>query len=718
MNITEALNQVLPEIPAKIISQRFPRLHPEVVFKEQVQDGEVVVRAFVPGVEAIFNFTPQNWTFVQQFNGLRSYTEVAEFYAQATGIQYNEEEVRELAENLESMDFWYKTPLEKNVALMQKTAAERRKMLRQKKHAWGDLSMLTFPAVNPDKFLDWVHEHGSFIYTWWFTLITLAAFLFMGGIFVTHWGEVGHDTFQFYNFADKTWGDVAAFWLLATVLMCIHEVAHGLTCKHYGGHVRAMGFALIYLSPAFFTDTTEGMVTGSRHQRLMISVSGVWSELMVCAIFTPLWWGTAPGTALHDFAYTIILITGIGVVLINWNPLMKLDGYHMLCEILGVGDLKETSTIYVSSWVKRHIWRLPVEVPYVPKRRRLGFTIYALLSGIYSYTVLYILARFVGNAFRNFNPDWSFIPELATAGIIFRSRIRTLVNFMKFFYLDKKDRIRAWFTPRHSFVVAAAMLIVMILPVWHETAEGRFRLEPVRTAMVRAMVPGTVTAVYASEGQPVVAGEPLARLRNLALESKLEHNQADLKTAATQVTSAVLRYTGSGAALQDRERLNQQQTNLASARANLELKSPLSGIVLTPRPNERVGAYIPEGTELIEVGDVSRLNARVYVSEPDMHIVGSESFVRLQVEGTFGIRKARRISISPASTEIEAGLIDMTKYEGLRAPKFYVLDLLVENGDGAWKPGQVGTARIYGQRKTLAGLAWGGVASFVGRKVW
>ena len=500
--------------------------------------------------------------------------------------------------------------------------------------------------------------------------------------------------------------------------MCIHEVAHGLTCKHYGGHVRAMGFALIYLSPAFFTDTTEGMVTGNRHQRLMISVSGVWSELMVCAIFTPLWWGTAPGTALHDFAYTVILITGIGVVLINWNPLMKLDGYHMLCEIIGVGDLKETSTIYVSSWVKRHIWRLPVEVPYVPKRRRLGFTIYALLSGIYSYTVLYILARFVGNAFRNFNPDWSFIPELATAGIIFRSRIRTLVNFMKFVYLDKKDRIHAWFTPRRSVITAGVALIVMILPVWHETAEGRFRLEAARTAIVRAMVPGTVIGVYASEGQPVVEGEPLARLRNLALESKLDHNQADFKTAAAQVNSAVLRSAESGAALQERERLNQQQSDLASARANLELRSPLSGIVLTPRAGERVGAYVSEGTELIEIGDVSRLNARVYVSEPEMHIVRSKSFARLQVEGIFGIRKASGISISPASTEIESGLIDMTKYEGLRAPKFYVVDLLVENGDGAWKPGFVGTARIYGKRKSLAGLAWSGIASFVGRKIW
>jgi putative peptide zinc metalloprotease protein len=718
MNITEALNQVLPEMPAKIISQHFPRLHPEVVFKEHIQEGELVVRAFVPGVEAIFNFTPQNWKFVQQFDGLRTYREVAKLYARETGIDYTEDQVHELAESLDSMDFWYKTPLEKNVALMQKSAAERRKLLRQKKHAWGDLSMLTFPAVNPDKFLDWVHDHGRFLYTWWFTLITLIAFVFMGGIFATHWSEVGHDTFQFYNFADKTWGDVAAFWLLATVLMSIHEIAHGLTCKHYGGHVRAMGFALIYLSPAFFTDTTEGMVTGSRHQRLMISVSGVWSELMVCAIFTPLWWGTAPGTALHDFAYTIILITGIGVVLINWNPLMKLDGYHMLCEILGVGDLKETSTIYVSSWVKRHIWKLPVEVPYVPKRRRLGFTVYALLSGLYSYTVLYILAGFVGNAFRNFNPDWSFIPELATAGLIFRSRIRTLVNFMKFVYLDKKDRIRAWFTVRTSILTAALGLVILLLPIWHETAEGRFRLEPLRTATIRALVPGTVTAIDAVEGQAVFAGQPLAKLRNLALESEIGRSAADYKMASAYANAAAAHYGDRATTSQERERLGRQGLELASAALNLEVKSPLSGIVLSPHANERVGAYVVKGTELLEVGDLSKLRARVYLSEPDMHTLGSGQAAKLQVDGRFGTRRASALLISPASTEIEPGLIDLTKYQGLRPPKFYVADLQVENVDGELKPGLVGTARIYGQRKSLASLIWNAVQSFVGRKIW
>src|SRR5208282_4055856 len=182
---------------------------------------------------------------------------------------------------------------------------------------------------------------------------------------------------------------------------------------------------------------------GTRPQRFIIAMAGAYSELLICAVATPIWWGTAPGTILHKITYLLLLMTGIAGVLLNWNPLMKLDGYFMLCEAVGISDLKENSTAYVSAWVKKHLWRLPVEVPYVPKSRRLGFAVYALLSGVYSYTVLYILARFVGNVFRNFSAEWSFIPELGTAFLIFRSRLRSLGNFMKFLYLDKKDRLRA-----------------------------------------------------------------------------------------------------------------------------------------------------------------------------------------------------------------------------------------------------------------------------------
>ena len=73
----------------------------------------------------------------------------------------------------------------------------------------------------------------------------------MTGITVAHWGEIGHDTLEFYNFSHKTWADVVAFYLLAVVVLCFHEVGHAHACKNYGARVPAMGFALIYLTPGF-----------------------------------------------------------------------------------------------------------------------------------------------------------------------------------------------------------------------------------------------------------------------------------------------------------------------------------------------------------------------------------------------------------------------------------------------------------------------------------
>lgn len=717
-NLTQVLNVALPEMPVRMMARHYPRLHPDVVFKEHIFDGQPMVRAFVPGVSAIFNLTPQNWELVRLFDGQRTYEEVAKLYFAQTGIQISAEDVHAAADDLESIEFWYKTPQEKNIALMQMSAEERRNTLKRKKRSWGDLALITFPAFNPDRFLNWLHERIGFVYTWWFTLITLAGFGFMAGIFITHWGEVSRDTWQFYNFSEKTWWDVAVFWGLATVLMGMHEVGHGLTCKHYGGRVTSMGFALIYLTPAFYTDTTEGVVKGNAFQRLMITVAGVWTELGVCAIATPLWWGTVPGSAVHDFAYTIILITGIGVVLINWNPLMKLDGYHIVCDLLGIMDLKENSTAYVSAWVKKNIWKLPVEIPYVPKRRRLGFAVYAILSGLYSYSVLFIVARFVGNIFRNFNPEWSFIPELATAALIFRSRIRTLVNFLKFLYLDKKDRVRAWFTPRRTQAVALAVILLMLLPLWHESIEGRFMLEASEKAVIRTLVPGTVIAVYGDEGQPVVAGAKLVQLRNLPLQSKLARSEADYKVATARANLASLRYADFGSALQERQQLEQKSTNLASEAANLELKSPISGVLMTPRLADRVGAYVPSGTELAEVANLSALRARLYVSEHDMYKFRAASPARLAIDGMFGKREAKASAVAPVSSDIAEGLIDLTKYKGLSAPNFYVVDLQVNNTDGRLKPGMIGTARLYGRRRSLAGLGWQSVADFFGRKIW
>jgi putative peptide zinc metalloprotease protein len=718
MNLTLALNAALPEIPARTLARRCPRVPPDAVFKEHIENGQPVVRVLVPSVDSVYRFPPQNWTLVQLFDGRRSYEEVAGIYSRQTGNEYSVEEIREFAASLDGLEFWYKTPQEKNILLMQKSYEERQKLLKSKKNKYGDLSQILFPAVNPDRFLTWLHKYTSYIYTWWFTLLTLAVFAGMAGITITHWSEIGRDSLQFFNFADKSWGEVAIFYVLAVVTMAWHELGHGHACKHYEARVPSMGFMLIYLTPAFYTDTSEGYIKAGRIQRLIISLAGVWSELMICAVATVIWWGTPLDSAVHNAAYLLMLITGIASVLINWNPLMKLDGYHMMCEILGTPELKENSTAYVSAWVKRHIWGLPVEVPYVPRRRRLGFAVYALLSGLYSYTVLFVLARFVGNVFRNFNPDWSFIPEIATAGVIFRSRIRTLVNFMKFVYLDKKDRLLGWLGRRQTLAGAAILLLFSVLPLWRESTRGSFVLEPAARAVVRNPVAGIVTALYADEGMPVSSGSPLVQLRNIPLESVLARSDSDYTIASMRTTSASLRYTDFGPAVQRREQLARQSRELHSEASYLSLKSPISGNVLTPRLQDRLGAYLPEGTEIAEIADSSRMRARLYVPENELYKVRIGAPARLHVEGFFNKWDTQARGVAPVSSETDTGLAESTKYKGLHPPNFYSVDLIIANPDGRLKPGMIGVARIYGQRQSLAGMIWAVIERFFARKVW
>jgi putative peptide zinc metalloprotease protein len=540
----------------------------------------------------------------------------------------------------------------------------------------------------------------------------------MGAITATHWSEIGRDSLQFFNFSNKTWGDVGVFYILALVTMCWHEIGHGHACKHFGARVPSMGFLLIYLTPAFYTDTSEAVVKATTRQNFIISLAGVWSELLICGVATIVWWGTPPDTTIHSVAYMLMLITGIASVMINWNPLIKLDGYHMLCEILDLPELKESATLYTSAWVKRNIWRLPVEVPYVAKRRRLGYATFALLSGVYSYTVLFVLAHFVGNVFRNFNPDWSFVPELGTAAIIFRSRIRTLVNFMKLTYLDKKDRVHAWLGSRQFLAFAAVLLVFVMLPLWRESVLSRFVLEPAKSAVLRISVPGIVDTIYATEGQYAAAGAPVARLRNFPLQSKLGSSTADYKVASMRATSAEFRYLGVGAAIQERNRIATQNESLAAQAEHLTLLTPISGVVLTPRLADREGTYLPEGAVLAEIADLSVMRARIYVSEYDISKVKAGADVRASVEGRARKWTAKAIDVSPVSTLADPALVEASKYKGLTPPSFYSVQLLISNSDGALKPGMRGSARIYARRRSLLGLGWDTVAHFFGRKLW
>lgn len=717
MNLTRVLNNALPEIPARMIAERYPRLDPGTTFRQHIEDGQALIRLYVPSAGVMFTLPPKQWNLARLFDGTKSYKEIAEIYSQENGALYDEEEVRDFAAELDAAKFWYKTPQEKNILLMQQTAEERRKVL-QVKSRWADLSMVIFPAFNPDRFLMWFYGKTRFVFTWWFTLLTLVAFGITFGIFSAHWSEAGRDTIEFYNFSNKTWGDILLLFVVSIIVVAFHEMGHAYACVHYGAHVRSMGFALVYMLPAFYTDTTEGVVMATRWQRFVIALGGIWTELILCSVATPIWWGTPPDTPLHDAAYYMMMQTGMMSLVLNWNPLIPLDGYHMLCETLGISDLKEKSTAYVSTWVKRHIWRLPVEIPYVPKRRRAGFVVYALLSGGYSYMVLYIVARFAGNVVRNFSPEWGFIPEIAVALLIFRSRIRTLVDFMKFVYLDKKEHVQGWFTVRHSVGAALAALLVLALPLRRESVSGKFMLEPMQKTVVRAHAPGMLEEIYVKEGQAVKAGAPLAILKNLPLDSQAEQAKARYLVATERERDSSLHYQNVGNAITDREESAVQAKQISEQREELKISSPVAGTILTPSLEDRVGSYLPEGSELLEIGDLSQLRARIYISEFELEKIHNSELAKLQVNGRIGNWKANTLSIASTPSEMDPLLQPMSALKGMNPPHYYLVALIVNNTDGRLKPGMTGTARIYGDRRSLASEFVESVRDFFGRKLW
>jgi len=717
MNLTRALEVALPDIPARKLAESYPRLDPGTTFKEHIEDGQAMVRIYVPSSGGMYIFEKSQWELARLFDGKRSYEDIAELYSQQSGIEYDEETVRDFAAGLESGEFWYKTQQEKNIQLMQLSLEERKKKIKPK-NIWADLSDVNFPAFNPDRTVTWVHDHTRFIYTPWFTTVSLIAVSVSAGITIAHWPQIWQDSLDFYMWK-RTWMDVFYMYTLGMAVVGLHEFAHAHACKHYGGRVPAMGFSLVYLLPAFFTDTTEGFVHGTLPQRLVISFAGVWSETLLYAIVTPVWWGTQPGT-LHNAAYFVMITSGFMNVIMNWNPLMKLDGYYMLCDIVGINSLKEDATAYTSAWVKKHIWRLPVEVPYIPKQRRLGFAIYAVASGAYSYTILYILASFTGNIVRSFSPEWGFVPELGVAAIIFRSRIRLLVNFMKFLYLDKKDRLLAWFTPQHTAVTAAVMVLLLAIPFWKESVVGKFVLEPVNRAVVRAHVAGAVSGIYVREGEEVSQGTLLAALSNLPLEGGLADAYARLMLASVQAKEAALSYHGYGNALMEKQRSERQYGQASEMSDALELKAPLKGTVVTPHVQDQLGAYLKAGTALLEIADLSQMRARIYTSEYDLYKIRGSQAATIQLDGILRRRdgEVALISARPVEAPPWAGEEAGKEANSIGPQTYYFADIIVNNPENELKPGMTGIARVYGSRRSIGGMALEIIKNFWGRKLW
>lgn len=265
-------------------------------------------------------------------------------------------------------------------------------------------------------------------------------------------------------------------------------------------------------------------------------------------------------------------------------------------------------------------------------------------------------------------------------------------------------------------VPALVVLAVVLFPWKQRTAADGAELLPGGRMPLRATVGGLVTQVLVEEGDEAREGEVLALLRDDALSIRLREAEAAHATAVRTAASARARGDESGARLAQisADELAGQVRLLSDRMGRTELRAPVSGVVLTMRPWERVGEWLDEGDTFLVLGRTEdlELEARVPQRHIDRVRVGQQ--VRLKVEArpehTF---VARVTEIAP-----QAEVVDEDAEDAEDAEAAFVVRSRIDNSERLLRPGMQARAKIVGDRRPLGWIVIRPLVEWMQLRFW
>lgn len=714
MNLSEALDAALPELPkTRLARTRPPCLDPDLLIREEVLDGEPIIGLLQRTSALYFRLSPTQWDLARLFDGSRSYEDIAELFNGQAGFAITPEEVRSFADGMDGSNFWYRSPQEKNLALSEKLTAQR----GRRNQSQVNLAHISFSAWDPDQYLAWLDRMaGAFIYGPWCVLSTLLLFGFETVVFIDKWNVIAPDVKLYYTFSEKSGSDIALFWIMLLVLGFLHETAHGLTCRHFGGQVHRMGIMFLYLLPCFFCDVTETWVSASKIQRLYTIIAGIWIEMVVCGAGMILWLNTPAGSWMNYLSYQVVLLTGVAAIVLNLNPLIKLDGYYLITEIIEIPELKERSTAFVSGWFQSHVLRLPVETPIVPRRRVPLFAFYAIASGVYSYSLLFLVVRLSYNVTSKWIAEFALLPAGYLAFVLFKSRLRALRGVAAQWWKQRTESGARWRLTHWAIAVLLAALL--FVPLWRDREDGYFVIEPMRTHTLHAAMTGRVDAVLVQGAQRVHSGEPLLRMSSTSAAAMQSSATAQTGSARFQAYNAQLRGQSIGAAAAEQGGAERFTRLAGEARSKLEVAAPSDGIVLTRTPALLLDQNVASGEPLIEVADAGPRIARVFLPSSALDRIPPGAEVALALPGQFSVL---RLTLAPPDGDavpLPAGLVPTQAFKGIQMATYYCSRMELPAAVGNPMFGVSGEAKIFGERRSLAGRFLTSAFNLLKAHVW
>jgi len=453
--------------------------------------------------------------------------------------------------------------------LLETSEADARDGGRRHRFVRGNSLYLRFKLCDPDALLARLVPRLGFLFTRWFLGISAALILLALGTTIANRSGLADEVQILLRPMS-----IPIVLVVLFALVSVHEFAHGLACRRYGGAVHEMGFMLIYFQPALYCNVSDAWLFPERRQRLIVGFAGPYVELTLWAAATLLWRLTDPGAVLHGLALIVAGSSGVKTLL-NFNPLLKYDGYYLLSDLLDVPNLRTKSFRYIGALVKRFFGGPEDRKLDVLPRLRRVYLWYGLSAVVFSYAALAFAILIVGDYFIENRGPASVILACALVAARTRSRISRLFGHGGA-ASGRETAGRAEGAPaersgprpaparkaepapaprpaiRRRWPLYAIGAIVVPAVLFTTRLElriaGPFNVLPQENADVRAPLEQILEEIYVDEGQVVKLGDPIARLDDRPLRADLAATAASIQEAR-----AILRKLEAGPTAAEKE---------------------------------------------------------------------------------------------------------------------------------------------------------------------
>jgi multidrug resistance efflux pump len=381
--------------------------------------------------------------------------------------------------------------------------------------SWLNLLHLRVRLLNPDRVFTGLVPRLWFFWTRAFVVLSAWCILLALAVVWVNRRALVDGAFDALN-----WQTAVYAWLTLLLVTVLHECAHGLTCKHFGGDVHDMGFLLIFLMPGFYCNVSDAWLFRKKSQRLWVTLAGGYFELFLWALAVFAWRLTLPGTLVHHLAYVVLAVCGVQV-LFNFNPLLKLDGYYLLSDWLVIPNLRQRALDHLLGHVRWLLWG--AARPERDPRGRV-LLVYGLVC--WTYSLAFLALTLVGLA--HFTAGrWGW---LGLGGALVLAVLSLRGVFQGFSGGEAEAMVRT--RPRRTAVwgmVLTAVAGVLVFGEMDDRAGGSFQVRPATHVELRAPVAGFLREVACDEGDRVSPGGVVARLEVPDLASRVAQKRAEVR---------------------------------------------------------------------------------------------------------------------------------------------------------------------------------------------